>query len=519
MQLTQSVRRNAALYGDKIALEFEDRAFTWPEFEDRCARLAGVLRDLGLSNGDRVAMLGFNSHRYIEFYFGSMWAGGVMTPINFRWSVPEIVYALNDCAPEILLVDRAHVDLVKEIQAGVPDLRHVIFADDGSAPDGLLSYEDALGAADRADDAGRGYEELACVFYTGGTTGRSKGVMLSHRNLMFNSLTGMVNLRFNKETAHLHMGPLFHLAGGARIFMTTVAGGRHVVLPGFKADAVMQTIQDKKITHMVMVPTMLNMLMNDPSFGVYDLSSLTDLSYGASPMPEALIRRAIEALPTVRIAQSYGMTELSPVATCLSPEFHELDGPYAGRLKSAGRPIFGVDVQIFDDRDNEVAQGEIGEVVVRGPNVMQGYWNKPELTAEALRNGWMHTGDAGYVDEEGFLFMVDRVKDMIISGGENVFSAEVEDVLMKHADVVECAVIGIPSDKWGEQVHAVVVPREGSKVTAEDLMAHCRDFIAPYKCPRSVDLRGEPLPQSGPGKILKSELRKPFWAGRDRAIV
>jgi len=519
MELTQSIRRAARLTPHKTAVESGDFTMTWQTFEERCARLAAALKSLGLEEGGRVAILSLNSWRYLECYFGPLWAGGVFVPINHRWSVPEMAHALTDSGATILVVDGAHVKHVDELRKAAPALRHVIYADDGPVMDQQLPYEGLLEAHDPADDAGRGYEDLAAIFYTGGTTGRSKGVMLSHRNFMFNSLAGMVNLNIRPDSTHIHTGPLFHLAAGARVFTTTVAGARHIVLSGFRAKDVLRTIERKKVTHMVLVPTMLNMLMNEPGLEKYDLSSLTDLSYGASPMPEALIRKIMERLPDVRIVQSYGMTELSPVATSLPPENHVPDGPGAAKLKSAGKPIFGVDVRVVDEQDIEKPVGEIGEVVVRGPNVMQGYWNQPELTAEALRGGWMHTGDAGYMDEDGYLFMVDRVKDMIISGGENVFSAEVEDVLMKHAAVLECAVIGIPDEKWGEAVHAIIVPRDGAQVTEQDLIAHCKEAIAGYKCPRSVEIRTEALPQSGPGKILKSELRKPYWEGKDRAIA
>lgn len=517
MELTQALRRAALLEGSKHALQFEDESCTWSELADRVARMAGALQQLGMGAGDRVAVLAANSGRYVEQFFAPAWGGGIMVPINTRWSVPEIVYALNDSTPGILIVDMAHAETVPALLKEAPSVKHVILAE-AKEKDGLLSYEGLIQSTEPAADAGRGGDDVAAIFYTGGTTGRSKGVMLTHDNLYFNALAGLSNLYFHPETVHIHTGPLFHMAAGARIYTTTVAIGRHVVVPGFDPVTVMRTIQEHNVTHMVLAPTMLNMLVNHPDFHDYDLSSLELLSYGASPMAEALIRKIIELVPQAKIVQSYGMTELSPVATSLSPECHRPDHPLFSKVKSAGRPLFFCDVRIVDENDKDVPTGEIGEIIVRGPNVMKGYWNKPDLSAEALRGGYMHTGDAGYMDEDGFVFLVDRVKDMIISGGENVFSAEVEDVLMKHPAVLECAVIGVPSEKWGESVHAIVRLKAGQAATADDLTAHCRTLLGGYKIPRSIDFWTEPLPQSGAGKILKSELRKPYWEGADRNI-
>ncbi len=517
MELTQALRRAALLEGKKCALEFEEDAFTWSELQSRIARMAGALQKLGMGAGDRVAILAVNSGRYVEQFFAPIWGGGMLVPINTRWSVPEMVYALNDSAPTILFVDQKHAALVPDLLKDAPSIKHVALAEAEAAP-GMLAYEELIAEADSIPDAGRGGDDVAAIFYTGGTTGRSKGVMLTHDNLYFNSLAGLSNLYFHPNTVHIHTGPLFHMAAGARIYTTTVAGGRHVVVPGFDPVLVMKTIQEKKVTHMVLAPTMINMLVNHPDFHQYDLSSLELLSYGASPMAEALIRKTIDLVPNAKIVQSYGMTELSPVATSLPPECHTPDHPLFSKVKSAGRPLFFCDVRIVDEDDKDVPCGEIGEIIVRGPNVMKGYWNKPDLTAEALRGGYMHTGDAGYMDEDGFVFLVDRVKDMIISGGENVFSAEVEDVLMKHAAVLECAVIGIPSEKWGEAVHGIVRLKDGADATAEQLTDHCRTLLGGYKIPRSIDFWTDPLPQSGAGKILKSELRKPFWEGSSRNI-
>jgi long-chain acyl-CoA synthetase len=306
---------------------------------------------------------------------------------------------------------------------------------------------------------------------------------------------------------------------------------------------VLRAIQDEKVTNTILVPTMINLLVNHPDVTKYDVSSVKRIGYGASPMPEAVLLRILELMPNIQFQHAYGMTELSPIATLLPPRYTTLSGPYAGRLKSCGQAVMTVEVKIVDPNDREVPRGTVGEVAVRGPTMMLGYWNKPAETAAALRGGWMHTGDAGTMDEEGFVYIVDRVKDMIISGGENVYSAEVESAISLLAGVQECAVIAVPDETWGERVHAIVVPKPGATLTPEgvvehcgeavhavvvckpgqstteaELIAHCKTLIAGYKCPRSVDIRQEPLPISGAGKILKSDLRQPFWAGREKQV-
>ena len=518
MQLAQTVRRSALLHGDRLAMVDGAVRHDWRTLEDRIARLAGGLQALGLAPGDRVAMLASNGHRYVEFFFATVWAGGIAVPVNTRWAAPEIRHALDDSGARILVADPEHADVAEAQRVDGAGIDHLLLAADaGEARSGWGHWE-TLARSERAPDAGRGFDDTACLFYTGGTTGRSKGVMLSHANLVTNSLTGMLNMDIRSDAVHLHTSPMFHVAGGARVFTVTLAGGTHVINARFDADAFLATIERERVTITIIVPTMLARLVQHPDLERFDLSSLRLLSYGASPMPEALLRRAMERMPGVRFLQSYGMTELSPVATVLPPEFHAFEGPNAGRTASAGRPVYNADVMIAGEHDRSLGTFEIGEVCVRGPMVMQGYWNLPELTAQTLRGGWMHTGDAGYLDADGFLFIVDRVKDMIVSGGENVYSAEVEDALYAHPAVGECAVIGIPDEAWGEAVHAVVVPRQGASVTEAELIEHCRGRIARFKCPRSVQLRSDELPKSGPGKILKTELRAPFWAGRERRV-
>ncbi|MCW5732236.1 MAG: long-chain fatty acid--CoA ligase [Alphaproteobacteria bacterium] len=518
MYLTQGLKRARQFRGNGRAVIFGERSRTWNEVVDRIARLAGLFRSLGLADGDRVAMLAHSSDRYLEFYYAPLWAGGVMVPLNTRLAVPETVALLEDCTPAILLVDDAFRDQVPDILRGAPCVRHVIWAGEGPAPEGMIDYEAAIAATAPIEDRLRGGNDLACLFYTGGTTGRSKGVMLSHDNLSANSMNAFANMGFNEDTVHLHSGPLFHLAAGSRVYTVTLCAGTHVIIPRFTPEAFLEAIQRHRVNAAVIVPTMATMILALPNLKDYDLSSIESFSYGAAPMPEALVLRVMELLPHARLLQSYGMTELSPVCSTLPHRYHATTGPRAGKLNSAGRATYSAEMRIVDAEDRELPPGEIGEIVVRGPMVMLGYWNQPEQTAEALRGGWMHTGDAGYMDEEGFVFLVDRVKDMIITGGENVYSTEVENAIYKHPSVRECAVIGIPDERWGEAVHAIVVPRAGCEIAPEEVIEHCRTLIAGYKCPRSVEVRSEPLPLSPANKIHKVVLREPYWKGRARRV-
>jgi long-chain acyl-CoA synthetase len=311
---------------------------------------------------------------------------------------------------------------------------------------------------------------------------------------------------------------MFHAADNAVNFVVTAAGGSHLFMPRFDPSAFLKIVAEKKATATLIVPTMINMIVNHPDVARTDASSLSLVGYGASPMPQAVIRRAFVALPHARWLQAYGQSEAAPCMTFLAPDWHALEGPRAGKLKSAGRAALGCEIAILDANDQEAPRGQVGEICGRGDNVMLGYWRQPELTEKALRGGWLHTGDGGYMDEDGFVYVVDRMKDMIVSGGENVYSAEVEQALYQHPFVAECAVIGIPDAKWGEAVHAVVRLKPGTQATEEGIIAHCHGLIAGYKAPRSVSFRDEPLPVSGAGKILKTELRRPFWQGRDRAV-
>lgn len=518
MRISSTIKRAIQISGPELATDYLDRQRTWNVFGERIARLAGALVKLGVEPGDRIAMLSLNNDRYLEYFFGVPWAGAVFVPVNARLAPPEFVHWLRDSESSMLFIDDAFLSVWPVIKDQLLNIRVVVYVGENETPEGMLSYEALLADAEPIESRDKGGDELAGLFYTGGTTGRSKGVMLSHRNLLINATQVGPQAGFNRDSVYLHAAPMFHIANGVCTFSIASMAGTSVIITAFEPTAVLKIIQDKKVNLTLLVPTMVNMVVNHPDIGKYDLSSLKRLIYGASPMPEAVIAKAIQEIPGAEFQHAYGQTEAAPVITLGDPERQILKGALAGRMKSCGRSIPGVEVRIHDEDDNELPRGEVGEICSRGDHVMLGYWKQPELTAETLRNGWLHTGDGGYMDEDGYVYIVDRVKDMIISGGENVYSAEVEDAVYQHPAIVECASIGIPHEKWGEQVHIIARCRDGQSVTAEELIEHCHSLIAGFKCPRSVDFVTEALPLSGAGKILKTELRKPYWAGQDNRV-
>ncbi len=517
MNLTQGLKRAVQMNSQTIATIDGERHHTWQTVGERVAKFAGALQKLGLQTGDRVAILAANSDRYFESYFAILWAGGVIVPLNSRWAGPEIAYSLNDSGARWLIIDDLFYGTVTNIRSELLTIKQLIFAGDGDTPDDILSYEEMISQAKAIPDALRGGDDLAGIFYTGGTTGLSKGVMLSHTNLMSNAFSTIGQLGLGIDDRYLHAAPMFHLADGLATWAVTMVAGTHIFPRRFVPADILDHIQHHRVTFTVVVPTMLQMLMNEVEAHAYDLSSMRTLYYGASAMPEPVLRRAMMALPNCQFFGSFGMTELAPIATVLYPAYHNIEQD-ASKLHSVGQATLGVEVRIMDEMGQEVPRGTVGEITVRGPNVMQGYWDKPKQTAMALRDGWMHSGDAAYMDEDGFVFIVDRLKDMIITGGENVYSTEVERILYEYPGVAQAAVIGIPNEQWGEQVHAVIIPKPDADLDAETIIAHCQARIARYKCPRSIEFRDEPLPLSGAGKVLKIALREPYWQGRDKQV-
>ncbi|WPN49055.1 long-chain fatty acid--CoA ligase [Pseudomonas sp. P8_241] len=514
MYITQGLHRHIQQKPNAIAVRDRGQALTFVQLGERVARLAAALQRLGVKPGDRVAMLAQNSVRYIEYFLAVPWANAVLNPVNSRWSLSEILYSLDDSETSVLIVDDAFMEQGKQIAVQAMTVEHVIHVGIDETPPLMLDYETLIAENPPVEDARRRGNALLGIFYTGGTTGFPKGVMLSHNNVASSSMATVAMGSYGADAVFLHVMPMFHLADIWAMTGLFISGGSHVVLPAFDPAMVLRTISEERVNQLLLAPTMIQMLLdwrdNHPQSAALDLGSLTTLYYGASTITPALLDRACKAFPRAQFFQGYGMTELSPMASTLSGEFHSVEHQASGKMYSAGQASVCTEVRIVDENDSEVPRGCVGEVIVRGPNVMLGYWKKPQATEAALKNGWMHTGDGGYMDADGFIHICDRLKDMIISGGENIYSAEVETAIASHQAVAQCAVIGIPSEKWGEAVHAVIVLKPDADTGFDDILVHCRERIAGYKCPRSVEFRSE-LPLSGVGKVLKTELRKPFW--------
>jgi long-chain acyl-CoA synthetase len=518
--LSWPLERAVRLHGDHTALIDGERSVTYAQLSRRVGGLGAALGELGVAPGGRVGVLAPNSLAHAEWWLGVPAFGRVLVDLNFRLTPEEVAFMIDDSALEVLLLDDERVEMGDELRGRCASLRALVHVGPGACPAGWLAHEELI-ARPGASPPGLDEHELATISYTGGTTGRPKGVMLSHGNLLANARHNLVATGHRHDDRFLHIPPMFHVAGTSNLFAATWVGATQVILPRFEADAVAETIERERITHAVLVPTMLDMLLRALDERPTDLSSLRNLQYAASPISPELQRRALARLQC-ELAQFYGMTETAPTVTHCTPEDHRRgaagEEPYRTRLRSMGAPVPGVQVQIRGADGTELAPGEIGEVWVRGANVMLGYWKRPEATEAALVEGWYRSGDAAYADPDGYLYMVDRLKDMIISGGENVYSVEVESALLEHVAVLEAAVFGVPDARWGEAVHAVAVLAEGGDVSVADLVAHCRGRIAGFKVPRSIELRTTALPKSGAGKILKRELRDPHWSGQERRV-
>jgi acyl-CoA synthetase (AMP-forming)/AMP-acid ligase II len=505
MYLTQPLHRAVQQTPDAINSVYRDRALTHRQVRDRVARIAGGLRARGVRTDSRVGLLSLNTDTFFHTCLAIAWADAVVVPLNTRWSVKEMSYALHEADVAVLLADDPFIGLADQLRDAVPGLREIIGIGDAPVPDGLTPLTDLL-AADPVEDAHRQGAELAGIFYTGGTTGLPKGVMLSHRGIFTSALGSLTALaRIPRGGGNLLVAPAFHMAGFAIWVQGMLLQMTAVPLPGFDPPGVLKAIEDHQIKQALLVPTMIQMLVDHPEATRHDLSSMESLIYGASPISEAVLDRARKAFTGTAFTQAYGMTELSPTTTILTDEDH--GDPVLRR--SAGRAAPYARVKIVDEHGDEVPRGTVGEIVASGEHVMLGYWKQPEATAEAVRAGWMHTGDGGYMDERGYVYVVDRIKDMIISGGENVYSIEVENVVAKHPAIAQVAVIGVPDEVWGERVHAVVTLAPGSALDLDELRDFCKQEIAGYKAPRSLEVV-EQLPMSGAGKILKRTLRAQY---------
>jgi len=521
MLLRDILRHTAKRYPKKTALIDGDVRRTYGEANERIHRLASGLLSLGLSPGDHIAILANNSHRYWETYFVADIAGMPIAPLNTRLAAHELAFILRDAEVKALLIGPEFLELYDQFKAETPDIQHTIQLG-GELAEDLPDYEALIANNEPLTESAREWDEndMINLCYTGGTTGLPKGVMLTQRNIVSHATNSMRTIGFTESDVWMHAAPIFHLADAWACYAVTLIGGTHVFVDQFSPEGVLEAIQEHRVTKTVLVPTMINFLVNFPGVADYDTSSLDNLFFGAAPMSVDRLKAGVEIFGPV-LFQAYGMTETSPLLTVMLPDFVSYDGSPQdnARLASCGRAIAGVTVRVVDEKTGEdVRPGQVGEVIAKGANVMAGYWKREEETASALRGGYMHTGDLATVDEDGFIFIVDRAKDMIVTGGENVYSAEVENALYEHPGVLEAAVIGVPDAHWGEAVQAIIVPKDGAKVSEDDIIAHCRKLIAGYKVPKRVIFQNDPLPKSGPGKILKTELRKPYWAGKEKGI-
>ena len=518
-------RHAAQVFGRKVGVVCEDLRFTYREFNERADRLSDALLRLGMKKGDRMAYLSFNCHRLLEAYFGVPQIGAILLPLNIRLGPEELVYILNDAAPRLLCFDPEFIPMIELMRPYLKSIEDFISLR-GPKPAWAHphSYDELLAAAEPREIDYRGIDEnsVAELFYTSGTTAHPKGVMLTHRNLYLHAFYVTTALRCDDAYVHLYTVPLFHVNSWGAPHTVSIVGGRHVMIRKFDPQAVLALVHQERVTRLQMVPAMVIAMLNHPDFAKYDLSCVKELMMGGAPCNTALIREVEQKIPSCVAKGGYGLTETSPVLTIAHMKEHlagDAEELKLRRKASAGYPIAGCDIRVvdLDDRDIKPDGQEVGEVVVRSDVVMAGYWDQAQDTARAIRDDWFHTGDLAVVDEEGYILIVDRAKDMILSGGENVASAEIERVIYGHAAVLECAVIAVPDEQWGEVPKALVSLKPRQNATEAEIIEHCRAHLAGFKVPKSVEFL-EALPKGGTGKILKKVLREKYWAGRERRV-
>ncbi len=498
----------------------QDGAFqsTFETHADRVLRLTdGLYRHLGLPRDGRFAVMACNGHEYLELYHAAFLGAGIVNPLNLRLAGEELQFILADSGTEVVFVDAVFAEHfhrnIAPVRKDLP-LRHVVLIGDGDVPHDVR-YEDLVAGGFPVVPDEPEETDPVVLMYTGGTTGLAKGVLLDQRAEMLNLYHIAMAVELSDRRVYLHQTPMFHAASMAGVLGIPATGGVSVFVPLFDPVQVMEVVERHHVDWTTMVPTMIGMVVNHPEFRPERLASVRDLVYGGSPMPEALLDLLQTTFSDMRLWQGYGMTECSSVLTFLTPDDHRRGGAI---LRSAGRPAIGIELSIRDMEGNVLGAHEDGEVCARSGNFMREYWHRPEQTEAAFRDGWYRTGDVGHRDEEGYVYLVDRSHDMIVTGGENVYSIEVENAISTMPGVAQVAVIGIPDDVWGEKVHAIVVLHPGAQVTAEDIKDHARSSIAGYKVPKSVDFRTEPLPLSGALKPLKRQLRAPYWSDRSSGV-
>ena len=512
--LADVARAQADARPTEIAFVKEGAATSFADFDARASRIAQRLLAAGLQPNDRIAILSKNTDAFYEILFGSAKARTALAPVNFRLAAPEIAYILKDAGARFRFVGVDFIDLAEKALADMADKPVLVALDEPrEGYETYVRWRDGLATRDPMLKAAPDDDVLQ--LYTSGTTGLPKGVQLTNANYhAFLSLARSVE-GFNYQAGErvLNAMPQFHVAGANIGIIAVSTGSTTTILKDLIPAVTLDLIERHKINHAFFVPAVIMMLLQAPEMANADLSSLKTVAYGASPIAEELLVKA-QARFGCRFLQLYGMTETVGAATFLPPEAHD---PAKGKLRSCGLAWPGIDVEIVDADGKALPPGEVGEIVIRAPVVMKGYWNKPEATAETIRDGWLRTGDAAYKDADGYFFIYDRVKDMIVTGGENVYPAEVENAIFGHPDVADVAVIGVPDEKWGEAVKAVIVAKPGCTIDPAAIIAHARERIANYKVPKTIDVV-ETIPRNPSGKILRRELRKPYWEGRERQV-
>jgi long-chain acyl-CoA synthetase len=509
--LRSTIRHN----GPRQAILDGERTYTWSEFGSRVARLAGALRSIGVSAGSRLAILSRNGFRAEELKWAALWLGAVPVPVNWRLAAPEIAHVLRDADCLCVFAETEFCKPFSHPSLAEWSSKLLIFgnASGPQAPvyEGLLERSTAIEPADpRPDDD-------AILLYTGGTTGRSKGVRLSHINILINALQFGLGIGARRHDVYLHAAPIFH-SGDLLATSWLLLGAAHCYLPAYSPQAFLEMIERRRVTAIMAVPTMLIEAVRHPAFSSFDTSSVRALVYGSAPMSIEWVERIADAFPHAEFSNGYGLTEATPILSVFDAremraaiEEARRTGRRDGPLTSVGKPNLLNELRVIGDDGREVGVGEVGEIVARGPNIMNGYLNLPEETRAVLQDGWLRTGDIGRIDEAGYVYVLDRAKDMLISGGENVYSSEVEEALYRHPAVAEAAVIGVPDERLGETVMAVIVPAAGARPTPDELTRHCRDWLGGFKVPRKFAFV-EALPRSALGKVLKTTLRREFTA-------
>jgi len=505
------------LYPEKIALIDGSRRYAYRQIGDRVAGLARFFQTRGIQPEDRISILEVNSHAFLEVYYAAAGMGLILNPINYRLSAREVSYILKDAGSRWLIAAARFADLVKDtLNEGAP-LEGILWIGKTSPESFTIQchcYEDVICASGgNFEPVSIDESRVAHLYYTSGTTGRPKGVMLTHKNVCSHALGTIAELKLVDSDVWGHVAPMFHLADAWATFAITWVGGRHVMVAQFEAETVMATIEKQKITLSNLIPTMLNLMIKHPRVTDYDFSSLREILSGGAPIAPELVRSIMQTLGCDYI-QTYGMTETSPYLTFSILKDHLRALPPDAQLKyksKTGRPAIGVELKVVDEQGLPIAADEqqVGEIWVRGDTITPGYWNLPEETARAFSGGWLRTGDLATLDSEGYVNIVDRKKDMIVTGGENVYSTEVENVLYMHPKILEAAVFGVPDENWGEAINAAVVLKAGETATENEIIRFCKTHQAHYKAPKAIHFLDE-LPKTGSGKIYKKGLRDPF---------